>query len=181
MTHDAHADIALNDSAGRAGAIFSPCMTWRYSLWRDWSDMVAAPRRVMFLMLNPSTADHLKLDPTVTRCAAFARAWGFTVLEVCNLFALRATDPDALYVHADPVGPGNDDYIALAAGRADLIVCAWGNHAALQTRGRAVTAALSGHRLHALRLNGSGHPAHPLYLPGSLQPQPWTPWQGRSK
>jgi hypothetical protein len=177
--HNPRDDIALNDSSGRDGAIFSPCMTWRYSLRRDWSDMLTPPRVALWIMLNPSTADHLKLDPTVTRCREFSRAWGYTALEVVNLFALRSTDPEGLYAHADPVGPGNDHYIARAAEAADLIVCAWGNHAALHTRGRAVTAALSGRLLHALRLNGSGHPAHPLYLPGSLQPQPWTPWQGR--
>ena len=57
----------------------------------------------LFIMLNPSTADALKLDPTVTRCYNYAGAWGYGHLLVANLFALRSTDPDRLYHHHDPV------------------------------------------------------------------------------
>ena len=63
----------------------------------------------MFLMLNPSTADEMKSDPTVTRCKGFARTWGYGSLWVCNLFALRSSDPsDAQGLAPDPTGPQND-------------------------------------------------------------------------
>lgn len=158
-----------------AGAVFSACLTWRYLLWRSWADMVTPLRTAMWIMLNPSTADDARLDPTCTRVREFTRAWGYSRFIVGNLFALRSTDPDALYAHHDPVGPENDRYLIATAREANLVVCGWGNHAALEQRGRAVAAALldAGVRLHLLRLNGSGHPAHPLYLPGSLRPTPW--------
>jgi len=154
-----------------AGARFSACRTWRTLLWRRWSDAPVAN----FVMLNPSTADELKLDPTCSRARNYAEAWGYGALIVTNVFAFRATDPKKLKATDDPIGPGNDRDILRAAKEAELVVCAWGNHAALQERGATVAAMLrkSGIRLHALRITGAGEPSHPLYLPGSLTPQPW--------
>ena len=72
------------------GAIFSADETYRYRLWRQWrgDDLVADPKTCAFILLNPSTADHLNDDPTIRRCVAFAKAWGYRRLEIVNLFAL---------------------------------------------------------------------------------------------
>ena len=56
-------------------------------------------------MLNPSTADHLADDPSITRCMSRAVAGKFGRLDVVNLFPLRATDPNELLTHPDPIGP----------------------------------------------------------------------------
>ncbi len=48
---------------------------------------------VVWVMLNPSTADHVHDDPTIRRCMGFARAWGYGGIAVVNLYAWRATDP----------------------------------------------------------------------------------------
>ena len=154
-----------------AGARFSPCCTWRTLLWRRWSDAPAAN----FVMLNPSTADELKLDPTCSRARNYAESWGYGALIVTNVFAFRATAPKKLKAAGDPIGPGNDRDILRAAKEAALVVCAWGNHAGLLERGAAVAAMLrrSGVKLHALRITGAGEPSHPLYLPGSLKPMVW--------
>lgn len=128
-------------------------------------------------MLNPSTADESADDPTVAKCQRYARAWGYGRLLVGNVFSLRSTDPAHLYSHPDPVGPENDVALDAMAGQAKIIVCAWGNHAALGERGRAVEERLrtAGHTLHVLRINLTGAPAHPLYLPQALVPKRWVP------
>lgn len=151
-----------------SGATFSPCRQWRYRLWRRWSEKPAAN----FLMLNPSTADELKLDPTCARCASYAREWGYGGLVVTNLFAWRATDPADMKAQPDPVGPDNDWHIIQAAREARIVICAWGNHGEFQRRVDRVLELLAGIPvpLHALKLNGTGQPAHPLYLPSSLKP-----------
>jgi len=163
---------AMSIASAPAGATFSPCRRWRYLLWRRWD---AAKPAANFLMLNPSTADEHKLDPTCSRARDFAERWGYGALIVTNVFGWRATDPLAMKAAADPVGPGNDHAIVKAAKESAIVVCAWGNHAAHAERSLRVKALLrdAGVSLHVLRLNAGGEPAHPLYLPAKLRAQPW--------
>jgi len=155
-----------------AGATFSPCRRWRYLLWRRWD----ASRPVAnFLMLNPSTADEHRLDPTCSRARDYAERWGYGALIVTNVFGWRATDPDDMKAADDPVGSGNDAAILRAAKESELVVCAWGNHGAFRDRSSRVRDLLMGLKLHVLRINANGEPAHPLYLPGSLKPRAWAP------
>ena len=160
--------IAASDS----GAVFSPCRRWRYLLWRRWD---RAGRVANFLMLNPSTADEMKLDPTCARARDYAARWGYGALVVTNVFAWRATDPAKLKAAHDPVGPENDRAILRAARAAAVVICAWGNHGAHLGRSDCVARLLerAGVPLHALRVNANGEPAHPLYLPGRLRPASW--------
>jgi hypothetical protein len=167
----------VDTDAGRWGlatASFSADRTYRFRLSRVWDP--AGPR-LHFCMLNPSTADAFVLDPTVRRCVGFARAWGYGALEVTNVFALRSTDPSVLYGHHDPVGHGNDDAIRAAAAAAALTVAAWGVHATLADRNRAVLELLAatGATVVALRVTKDGHPGHPLYVPAAVTPLPWPP------
>jgi hypothetical protein len=138
-------------------------------LWRRW----AAGPVANFLMLNPSTADEVTLDPSCTRARLYAERWGFGALIVTNLFGWRATDPADMKAARDPIGSKNDEAILSVARQADLLVCAWGNHGAHLGRSAAVLSNLKKSRvkLHALRLNGNGEPAHPLYLPAALEPR----------
>lgn len=124
-------------------------------------------------MLNPSTADEVKLDPSCTRARLYAERWGYGALIVTNLFGWRATDPGGMKAARDPVGRGNDRAILAAAREAAIVVCAWGNHGRHLDRSRNVRELLGKRQLHILRMNGSGEPAHPLYLPGSLRPARW--------
>lgn len=155
-----------------SGAAFSACRRWRYLLWRRWDGSRPVAN---FLMLNPSTADELKLDPSCTRARLYAERWGYGALIVTNLFGWRATDPDEMKAARDPVGRGNDRAILAAAREAAIIVCAWGNHGVHLGRSSQILSKLRAARvtLHTLRLNGSGEPAHPLYLPAALEPVRW--------
>jgi hypothetical protein len=143
------------------GATFDPTGVYRYHLWRVWDE--DAPR-VAFVMLNPSTADARQDDPTLRRCLGFARAWGYGTLDVVNLFALRATDPNALRHALDPIGPDNDIYIQDVTRRADLVVAAWGNRGILHNRDRQIGRLLAGLPILCLGLTDQGHPRHPLYV-----------------
>jgi hypothetical protein len=156
-----------------SGAKFSACRRWRYLLWRCWD---ASRPAANFLMLNPSTADELKLDPSCTRARVYAERWGYGALVVTNLFGWRATDPQEMKRAQDPVGRGNDAAILRAGREAAIVVCAWGNHGAHLGRADAVLRLLvAGNlQLKMLKLNGDGQPAHPLYLPGSLKPKTWS-------
>lgn len=128
-------------------------------------------------MLNPSTADEVRLDPSCSRARDYAERWGYGALIVTNLFGWRATEPDKLLSAHDPLGRGNDAAILAAARESAIIVCAWGNHGAHRARSTEVVRMLRSAcvRLHALRVNRSGEPAHPLYLPGNLKPKTWIP------
>ena len=159
---------------GPAGARFSRCRRWRYLLWRSWDPSRPAAN---FLMLNPSTADELRLDPSCTRARNYAAAWGFGAVLITNLFGWRATDPEDMKAVRDPVGRGNDRAILEAARRSALVVCAWGNHGEHRGRAAEVVRWLRYHRiaLKCLKMNSSGHPAHPLYLPAGIEARAWRP------
>jgi len=153
-------------------AIYSDCESYRYSLTRIWDD--TAPR-VLFVMLNPSTATEVQNDPTVERCERRARTLGYGAFCVCNIFAYRATDPKKMRTQTDPVGPENDAAITDAALWANDIVCAWGTHGAHLDRGPIVERMLR-HQpipLTHLGLSIAGHPKHPLYIGYKTQPQHW--------
>jgi hypothetical protein len=154
---------------GARGAVFSPCCRYRYALWRQWGD---SPDYAAVVGLNPSSADATADDPTIRRCIAFARDWGYGGLCMINLFAFRATRPAALLSAADPVGPENDQWLRFCCATAGVIVAAWGRRGSLLGRDQAVRRLLP--PLQVLRLGKTASPTHPLYLPGSLRPIPWS-------
>ena len=163
-----------------AGARISGDGIYRYSLWRDWRHSCADitnlhMKTCLFIMLNPSTADADADDPTIRRCVAFAKGFGYDGLEVVNLFAYRATKPSELFEYpktgGDPVGWENQKYITQAATTARMIICAWGAHGGFIGQDETVKGWLedTGKPLYALGLTKEGHPRHPLYLPSNTQ------------
>src|SRR6266705_3414259 len=105
------------------GAVFDIIGRYRYSLWRAWS---AYHPRIAFILLNPSTADEQRNDPTIRRCMGFARAWNFGSVEVVNLFAYRARDSRELLKIDDPVGEENNYHLNQAVERCSTVVLGWG-------------------------------------------------------
>ena len=156
--------------ACRRRAAFSRCSSYRYALWREWDD--TAPL-VLFIALNPSTADHRRDDPTIRRCMGFARDWGFGRLAVANLFAYRTPEPARLRLADAPVGPRNDRWLARLASEASLVLAAWGVHGDYLGRAELVRSRL--HGLHCLGTTMGGLPRHPLYVRRDVVPVPFGP------
>lgn len=161
---------------GDGSAIFSSCQKYRYRLDRIWDDSLPP---VAFGMLNPSTADHERNDPTIERCERRARVMGFGRLIVWNLFAFRATDPKALKQQTDPIGPDNDRFIREALvetrGRGGKIIVGWGMHGNILNRQfRIVEIARNlSIQLFCLGVTSTGQPKHPLYVPYRNEPTYW--------
>ena len=139
---------------------------YRYSLVRDWQENFPV---MLFVMLNPSTADAVEDDPTIRRCIGFAERENCGAIEVVNLFAYRATDPKAMKAAEDPIGPENDQVIREALLEAEMVVCAWGAHGSFQGRSQKVLDLIrgEGHKPMALGVTKAGEPRHPLYLPAN--------------
>lgn len=169
-----------------ASARFSPCGAYRYTLDVPiglslvFQEQKRAPQWLGFVMLNPSTADAVKLDPTLRRCADFARRWGFQGIRVRNLFAYRATDPDALRSVTDPEGPENRAAIhelVEPEHNVGRIVCAWGAWGGDRERAHAayVFQWLRAHpvELVCLGRTADGSPRHPLYVRADATPVPY--------
>ena len=151
------------------GAELSKDRVYRYTLWRVW-DMEKLV--LAFIGLNPSTANETEDDPTITRCVNYAKAWGYGGLFMLNIFAFRATDPQAMKAASDPVGQDNDRWIIRVADKVKIVVAAWGNHGEFMDRGKAVIELLHEFDLYYLgKLTKGGHPGHPLYLKADLTPE----------
>lgn len=152
-------------------AVISECGKYRYQLSRVWDE---SKLKVMFIMLNPSTADASQDDPTIRRCINFAKSWGFGGLMVGNLFAYRATNPKELLNVLDPAGEENQKFLDEMFETCETIVCAWGNSKIVSTIHKRDSGykplGPSKDRLHYLELSNDGTPKHPLYLKGDLKP-----------
>lgn len=156
-------------------AIISSCGQYRYQLGRAALTPHPVKGPALFLMLNPSTADASIDDPTIRRCRGFAESWGCDGIVVANLYALRTTNPAALWEHADPIGIHNDNYLRLLAKDHEDVVCAWGANAR-PDRVVAATAVFTGagRRMWCLGVTKAGAPRHPLYVRGD---QPLLEWR----
>jgi hypothetical protein len=165
---------------GISTARFSPCGLYRYALRREWNTKRGT---MVFVGLNPSTADESTDDPTIRRILGFADDWGYGSLVMLNAFAFRSTDPKALHTRAarrrEVVGPDNDATIAqvFTEHRKTRLVVGWGAHGILLERGRHVAEmarAIHG-RPQCLGRTESGEPKHPLYLAASTRPIRYSP------
>lgn len=154
-----------------SSALISDCGRFRYRLGRRWGD---GPF-LLFILLNPSTADAEKLDPTLRRCIGFAQTHHFNALEVVNLFAFRATYPRDLKAAGYPVGPDNDLHIAAALSGACSVCVGWGDRARGLARPADVLALVgrSGHGVQCLAVTVHGLPGHPLMLSSSCRLAPY--------
>ncbi len=155
-------------NAGR-GASLSDDGHYRYRLWRLWDSCLPI---MVWIMLNPSTADANEDDPTIRKCIGFAKANHHGGIIVVNLFAWRSTDPKELPRVSDPIGPDNDEHIrwACAAPLLATVVAGWGVSKWAEKRAVTVKVLIRGgvgRDIKCFRRSESGAPWHPLYLPYS--------------
>lgn len=149
-------------------AILSADRKYRYVLTRIWDEKKPT---VVFIGLNPSTADEEVDDETIRKCIGYAKRWGYGKLIMVNLFAFRSTDSSMLKRVEDPVGPDNDSYIQKCVSESNLVIACWGNHGKLLNRDKALMGSLP--NLVCLKRNKNGTPHHPLYLSKDITPMPY--------
>ena len=149
----------------KTAAEFSKCRKYRFALWRTWDETKSY---ALIIGLNPSTADEIKNDPTITRCINFAKSWGYGGVCVANLFAYRATIPKDMMRVKKPIGTENDAWLSQLAKNAGIVVAAWGNDGSHLDRAEEIKKMFP--NLHCIKMNKSGEPAHPLYLKADLKP-----------
>jgi hypothetical protein len=165
-------DLFSNEAQSKS-AFISECGQYRYELRRIWDE---SKPKVMFLMLNPSTADANIDDPTIRRCVAFAKSWGYGGILVGNLFAYRATEPKILLTVNDPIGQENLTYLKAMYNESKIVICAWGNSKIVEKLGKKIGNYYKIlreiiERIYYLELSNDGTPKHPLYLKKDLQPK----------
>lgn len=167
----------------RRDALISADGKHRYWLTRSWGADPNGPKMV-FVMLNPSTADGSHDDATLRRCMGFAAREGFTRLLVLNLYTYRTESPDVLFSLPEAERNGSDAdnvwLIELAAATdpayGDVVVCGWGSNRKARPRAAEFfdlvrTLCLP---LHCLGLTMDCSPSHPLYLPAGSYLHPWS-------
>lgn len=143
---------------------------WRYWLYRCWDPTKPV---AIWVMMNPSTADHRKNDATISKVIRYCKSWGYGGVLVLNIYAIRSRDQTKIN---GQVGPSNDWWLRTIfefARRKDIkVICAWGVNQ--KSRGDDVRriASVARVKLWCVRASKNGEPCHPLYLPGHLVPTP---------
>ncbi|KQX42654.1 hypothetical protein ASD04_01405 [Devosia sp. Root436] len=166
--HDPGGKVRLRLLPGVHGdVVMSPDTRYRQRM-RRWLGDAFPERYILFIGMNPSTADATVDDPTCAREWTFARREGFSGMVKCNVGDYRATDPKML-VQPDivAVSPANLPVIRQAASGADRVVLCHGKlNKALAPAGKTIVEALKadGVELWCFGTNADGSPKHPLYL-----------------
>jgi len=151
-------------------AIISSCGKYRYQL-----DRVVNPEyagRVLFIGVNPSTADAELDDATVRKWKGFVSRWsGFGNFTAANVFAYRATDVKELRAVTDACGPENWATLERLIGSAQVVVPCWGRIDKVPKQLRVYISRTldlimsSGKPVFVFGYTKNGMPQHPLMLP----------------
>lgn len=155
-------------------ARISECGRYRYTLTRETGERAGS---VLWVMLNPSTADATEDDPTIRKCVGFTKRWGFRHLKVVSLFAWRATDPKMLEVDDDKIiDSENIRAVFKEVSAHDRVVFAWGGGLKYAHGNKWVAEFVARTFLDAqcLGVNKDGTPKHPLYLSYETELVPYT-------
>jgi len=147
-------------STSTSGALFSACRKYRFALWREWNNDLP---KIMFIGLNPSKANEVKPDNTVTRVINFSKKWGYGGVYMMNLFTFVSPYPaDLLKIDLNNPTYLANDYMIMYAQKSEKIVCAWGTFKAARVRSVEVLQMFG--KTYCLGVNSDGSPKHPLYL-----------------
>jgi hypothetical protein len=114
-------------------AVISVDGLYRYLLTRIWDSQLPL---LHACGANPSKADAMVDDLTVTKLMGFGARWGYGGLMLCNINAYRATDPEELNDIKDPIGSENLNALKALAGQGQPVLCFWGDLGMDGGRGR---------------------------------------------
>ncbi|MBN4061695.1 DUF1643 domain-containing protein [Bacteroidales bacterium AH-315-I05] len=148
------------------GAEFSDCRKYRYALWRIWDE---SKPTVMFIGLNPSTANETDNDPTIRRVKRFASDWGFGGVYMLNCFPYISTNPNELRDFGNTAM--NDHWLRKIADKCGEVIFAWGSFDIVKELGRDVELKGMFPNAKALVINSNGSPRHPLYVKADTVPK----------
>lgn len=147
------------------GAEFSKCGKYRFALWRIWDEEKPL---IMFVGLNPSTANESTDDPTIRRVKRFAYDWGAGGVFMLNCFPYISTDPSALRDFGNTVE--NDYWLRTISEKCERIIFAWGSFDVVRELGRDTELKIMFPHAEALIINSNGSPRHPLYVKADIEP-----------
>lgn len=162
------ADLFGNTSY--SGALFSPCNKFRFALWRIWDK---SKPLVMFIGLNPSTANATADDPTIRRVKSIANNLGYGGVYMMNCFPFISTDPKLLVSSGGILE--NDIKLKEVAELCKDVIFAWGNFEIVRMMGVDYILSQKFPKAKALQINKNGSPKHPLYCKSNIQPIPFKP------
>jgi hypothetical protein len=149
----------MNIGEGISGAVFSSSHEFRYALWRIWQQNGAM---LLYIGLNPSTANNIKDDPTIRRMVGFAKAWGYGGLYVGNLFSFVSSDPKLL--HGQLGGGATDTALKKMRQLSSTVLVGWGNWGHQAGTRPTEVLAIVGDPVYCLKVTKMGEPSHPLYF-----------------
>ena len=163
----------INQEKIEKGARFSLDRTHRYVLWRIWNNKLP---KVVFIGLNPSTADENEDDATIRRLVGFAELNGYGGFYIVNLFSFRLTKSALLARVPVPSTKQNDNAIKEFINKSNAIVCMWGGRGVLHNRSAEVARWIKEMQRSVLcfGLTLKHNPKHPLYLPYKTELTPFT-------
>ena len=151
-----------------AEAVFSNDKRYRYQLKRIWN--IHLPL-ILFIGLNPSTANSKEDDRTTTRLIGFAKRWGYGGFTLCNLYAYCTPSPKKLFTVPNPIGIENDHWIKKSIKGSDRMVLIYGNHGQKNNRGQTVLKLINAP--YCIAISKLKMPKHPLYLNYTKAPIPF--------
>lgn len=145
------------------GAHFSDCRNYRFILWRIWDTEKPA---VMFIGLNPSTANENEDDPTIKKVIKIAANNGFGAVYMLNCFPYISTDPSIMAEFYNTTNHEreniiNNRHLVDISKLCSEIVFAWGSFKVATAKGLFMNECFPNAK--ALHINKNGSPKHPLY------------------
>ena len=146
------------------GATFSEDGNHRLKLWRIWDENLPI---IMFIGLNPSTANSSSDDPTIRRIKRFTSDWGYGGFYMMNLFTQITPYPKELKLNSFKELHENRVRIRELNEECKITVCCWGNFKQAAIEGEYCKCM---EKSHCLGMNKNGSPKHPLYLKSDVKP-----------
>jgi hypothetical protein len=150
-----------------SGADFSEDGLYRFALWRIWDELKPL---VMFIGLNPSTANAKTDDATIRRVRTIATNLGYGGVYMCNCLSFISTNPEMLQSESLEAMMRNAKTMSRTAERCKDVIFAWGNFEIVRRTGVDKTLAERFPNALALHINKNGSPKHPLYCKSDIRP-----------